>query len=186
MAAQISKRKWEAAGVAERDRIYLEGTCMEWLCMYLEKGKETLQRAEPPSQTFIFIIMGIAGGLVLLGAVAGAVMWGRRRSEVQGPPVHGNEGAGMEGGGEQAERALGGTAGQEEDGGWRPLSCPDTDVLWLCLSTDSPECLENIPEKGPQQVKRFCPQGPIVLAGSQEGLGKDEPTGGSSQLQQEQ
>ncbi|XP_014306433.1 H-2 class I histocompatibility antigen, alpha chain-like isoform X2 [Myotis lucifugus] len=39
---------------------------------------------EPPSHTFIIIIMGIAGGLVLLGAVAAAVMWGRRRSGGKG------------------------------------------------------------------------------------------------------
>ncbi|CAK6437512.1 unnamed protein product [Pipistrellus nathusii] len=166
MAAQITKRKWEAAGVAEHDRSYLEGLCVD----SLDKGKETLLRAdppkahvshhpvsarevtlrcwalgfypadisltwqrdredqtqdmemvetrpagdgtfqkwaavgvppgeehrytchvqhegltepltvkwEPPSHT-IFIILGIAGSLVLLGAVAGAVMWGRRR-----------------------------------------------------------------------------------------------------------
>uniref|UniRef100_A0A2K5LGE2 Immunoglobulin C1-set domain-containing protein n=1 Tax=Cercocebus atys TaxID=9531 RepID=A0A2K5LGE2_CERAT len=39
MAAQNTQRKWEAAGVAERNRAYLEGT-------YLENGKETLQRAD--------------------------------------------------------------------------------------------------------------------------------------------
>uniref|UniRef100_H0XPM0 Ig-like domain-containing protein n=1 Tax=Otolemur garnettii TaxID=30611 RepID=H0XPM0_OTOGA len=47
-AAQITQRKWEAAGVAERRRAYLEGVCMEWLRRHLEKGKDTLQRADPP------------------------------------------------------------------------------------------------------------------------------------------
>ncbi|XP_070462837.1 uncharacterized protein, partial [Equus przewalskii] len=47
-AAQISKRKWEAAGVAEGYRNYLEGRCVEWLLRYLENGKETLQRADLP------------------------------------------------------------------------------------------------------------------------------------------
>nr|APD25579.1 MHC IA antigen [Chlorocebus sabaeus] len=48
LAAQNTQRKWEAAGVAERMRAYLEGLCVEWLRRYLENGKETLQRAEPP------------------------------------------------------------------------------------------------------------------------------------------
>ncbi|XP_072801540.1 HLA class I histocompatibility antigen, B alpha chain-like isoform X1 [Vicugna pacos] len=47
-AAQITQRKWEAAGEAERQRNYLEGRCVEWLGRYLENGKETLQRADPP------------------------------------------------------------------------------------------------------------------------------------------
>nr|AHI12879.1 MHC class I antigen [Bos taurus] len=47
-AAQITKRKWEAAGEAERQRNYLEGTCVEWLRRYLENGKDTLLRADPP------------------------------------------------------------------------------------------------------------------------------------------
>ncbi|KAM5287031.1 class I histocompatibility antigen, Gogo-B*0101 alpha chain-like isoform 2-T2 [Hipposideros larvatus] len=47
-AAQITRRKWEAAGEAERWRGYLEGRCLEWLRKYLEKGKETLLRADPP------------------------------------------------------------------------------------------------------------------------------------------
>ena len=44
-AAQISKRKREAAGVAEEQRNYLEGRCVEWLRRYLENGKDTLLRA---------------------------------------------------------------------------------------------------------------------------------------------
>nr|VEK85487.1 MHC class 1 protein [Macaca fascicularis] len=48
MAAQNTQRKWEAAGVAEQHRAYLEGECLESLRRYLENGKETLQRADPP------------------------------------------------------------------------------------------------------------------------------------------
>nr|ABY62820.1 MHC class I antigen heavy chain [Macaca fascicularis] len=48
MAAQNTQRKWEAAGEAEQFRAYLEGECLESLRRYLENGKETLQRADPP------------------------------------------------------------------------------------------------------------------------------------------
>nr|ARR31599.1 MHC class I antigen [Chlorocebus pygerythrus] len=48
LAAQNTQRKWEAAGVAEQQRAYLEGECVEWLRRYLENGEETLQRADPP------------------------------------------------------------------------------------------------------------------------------------------
>ena len=44
-AAQITKRKWEAAGDAEEQRNYLEGGSMEWLRRHLEHGKDTLLRA---------------------------------------------------------------------------------------------------------------------------------------------
>ncbi|XP_044921116.1 HLA class I histocompatibility antigen, alpha chain G-like isoform X3 [Mustela putorius furo] len=44
-AAQITRRKWEAAGEAKRYRNYLEVTCVEWLRRHLENGKETLLRS---------------------------------------------------------------------------------------------------------------------------------------------
>ncbi|XP_064139282.1 HLA class I histocompatibility antigen, A alpha chain-like isoform X1 [Loxodonta africana] len=47
-AAQITRREWEEAGEAERVRAFLEGECVEWLHRYLENGKETLLRADPP------------------------------------------------------------------------------------------------------------------------------------------
>lgn len=39
------------------------------------------------------------------------------------------------------------TAGQEDYDLLRPLSYPDTDVILMCFSVDSPDSLENIPEK---------------------------------------
>nr|CAA09382.3 MHC class I antigen [Bos taurus] len=47
-AAQITKRKWEAADNAESERNYLEGECVEGLRRYLENGKDALLRADPP------------------------------------------------------------------------------------------------------------------------------------------
>ncbi|XP_076414302.1 H-2 class I histocompatibility antigen, Q10 alpha chain-like [Peromyscus maniculatus bairdii] len=47
-AAQITRRKWEQTGYAERLRAYLEGACVEWLHRYLEIGKDALQRTDPP------------------------------------------------------------------------------------------------------------------------------------------
>ncbi|XP_037375162.1 HLA class I histocompatibility antigen, A alpha chain-like isoform X1 [Talpa occidentalis] len=47
-AAQITRRQWEALGEAERFRNYLEGRCLRWLRRFLESGKETLQRTDPP------------------------------------------------------------------------------------------------------------------------------------------
>ena len=44
-AAQISKRKFEQRGAADRVRHYLNRECVEGLRRYLEKGKDTLQRA---------------------------------------------------------------------------------------------------------------------------------------------
>ncbi|XP_063135475.1 RT1 class I, locus CE13 isoform X1 [Rattus norvegicus] len=48
LAAQKTRNKWDQAGTAERRRAYLEGTCLEWLRRYLELGKETLLRSDPP------------------------------------------------------------------------------------------------------------------------------------------
>uniref|UniRef100_A0A8C0LMG8 Patr class I histocompatibility antigen, A-2 alpha chain-like n=1 Tax=Canis lupus dingo TaxID=286419 RepID=A0A8C0LMG8_CANLU len=46
--AQITRRKWDAASVAENRKNFLEGRCLEWLRRHLENGRETLQRADPP------------------------------------------------------------------------------------------------------------------------------------------
>lgn len=52
----------------------------------------------------------------------------------------------------QVELALWDTAGQEDYDRLRPLSYPDTDVILMCFSIDSPDSLENIPEKWTPEV----------------------------------
>ncbi|XP_021041618.1 H-2 class I histocompatibility antigen, Q9 alpha chain-like [Mus caroli] len=71
MAAQITRRKWEQAGEAERYRAYLEGACIEWLRRHLERGNATLQRKGA----------GAAGSSSLCPR-AGAQSWGRRNPQL--------------------------------------------------------------------------------------------------------
>ncbi|KAM7059869.1 patr class I histocompatibility antigen, alpha chain G-like isoform 2-T3 [Molossus nigricans] len=47
-AAQITRRKWEEDGRTEDKANYLKDECIQSLHLYLEKGKKTLQRADPP------------------------------------------------------------------------------------------------------------------------------------------
>ncbi|KAG8524927.1 Saoe class I histocompatibility antigen, A alpha chain, partial [Galemys pyrenaicus] len=46
--AQITRRKWEAVGWAADVRNFVEGRCVEILLSFLEKGKDTLKRTDPP------------------------------------------------------------------------------------------------------------------------------------------
>ena len=55
----------------------------------------------------------------------------------------------------KVELALWDTAGQEDYDRLRPLSYPDTDVILMCFSIDSPDSLENIPEKWTPEVN-YC------------------------------
>ena len=77
--------------------------------------------------------------------------------EVYVPTVFENYVADIEVDGKHVELALWDTAGQEDYDGLRPLSYPDTDVILMCFSIDSPDSLENIPEKWTPEVKHFCP-----------------------------
>ncbi|XP_030105660.1 histocompatibility 2, M region locus 5 isoform X1 [Mus musculus] len=47
-AAQITLRRWEKSGVSEQRQSFLKGECVESLRTYLEIGKETLLRTDPP------------------------------------------------------------------------------------------------------------------------------------------
>ncbi|GFT95042.1 ras-like GTP-binding protein RHO [Trichonephila clavipes] len=78
--------------------------------------------------------------------------------------------------GKQVELALWDTAGQEDYDRLRPLSYPDTDVILMCFSIDSPDSLENIPEKWTPEVRHFCPNVPIILVGNKKDLRNDQVT----------
>ncbi|KIX10440.1 GTP-binding protein rhoC [Rhinocladiella mackenziei CBS 650.93] len=63
--------------------------------------------------------------------------------------------------GKTVELALWDTAGQEEYDRLRPLSYPETDLLFVCFAIDCPNSLENwYPE-----VLHFCPTTPLILVG---------------------
>ncbi|XP_053158414.1 major histocompatibility complex class I-related gene protein-like isoform X2 [Hemicordylus capensis] len=48
--AFVTKENWESdVSIAEQEKSYLEEDCIEWLQEYLDYGKETLLRTEPPT-----------------------------------------------------------------------------------------------------------------------------------------
>jgi len=96
--------------------------------------------------------------------------------EVYVPTVFENYVADIEVEQKQVELALWDTAGQEDYDRLRPLSYPDTDVILMCFAIDSPDSLENIPEKWVPEVKHFCPNVPIVLVGNKKDLRGDDYT----------
>jgi len=75
--------------------------------------------------------------------------------------------------GKTIELALWDTAGQEEYDRLRPLSYPETDVLFVCFAVDSPHSLENVLDKWYPEVLHFCPQTPVVLVGLKTDLRKN-------------
>ena len=81
--------------------------------------------------------------------------------QVYVPTVFENYVADIEIDGKAIELALWDTAGQEDYDRLRPLSYPDTNVLLICFSVDSPDSLENVPEKvtrGDEQARRDQPE----------------------------
>ncbi|KAG0639332.1 P-loop containing nucleoside triphosphate hydrolase protein [Tuber brumale] len=78
--------------------------------------------------------------------------------------------------GRNVELALWDTAGQEDYDRLRPLSYPDSHVILICISIDSPDSLQNVYEKWIQEVRHFCPGLPVVLVGCKKDLRNDERT----------
>lgn len=68
------------------------------------------------------------------------------------------------------------TAGQEDYDRLRPLSYPETDVILMCFPIDSPDSLNNIPERWSPEVNFFCPNVPIILVGNKTDLRNDLKT----------
>ncbi|KAI3387774.1 hypothetical protein SNEBB_007115 [Seison nebaliae] len=96
--------------------------------------------------------------------------------EVYVPTVFENYVADIQVDDKQVELALWDTAGQEDYDRLRPLSYPDTDVILMCFSIDSPDSLTNIPEKWTPEVRHFCPRVPIILVGNKKDLRFDDQT----------
>lgn len=96
--------------------------------------------------------------------------------EVYVPTVFENYVADIEVDGKQIELALWDTAGQEDYDRLRPLSYPDTNVLLICFSIDSPDSLENVPEKWVPEVRHFCQNVPFILVGCKRDLRNDART----------
>ncbi|EPS43293.1 hypothetical protein H072_2716 [Dactylellina haptotyla CBS 200.50] len=67
--------------------------------------------------------------------------------------------------GRPIELALWDTAGQEDYDRLRPLSYPETDVLFVCFAVDCPTSFENVMEKWYPEVVHFCPTVPLILVG---------------------
>lgn len=76
--------------------------------------------------------------------------------------------------GRRVALALWDTAGQEDYDRLRPLSYPDTNVLLVCFSIDSPDSLDNVKEKWYSEVLHYCRGVPIILVGCKLDL-RDDP-----------
>lgn len=68
-------------------------------------------------------------------------------NQVYVPTVFENYVADVEVDGKHVELALWDTAGQEDYDRLRPLSYPDSHVILICFSIDSPDSLDNVQEK---------------------------------------
>lgn len=65
----------------------------------------------------------------------------------------------------KVELVLWDTAGQEDYERLRPLSYPDSNVVLMCYSIDSPDSLLNVSEQWYPEIKYYCATTPIILVG---------------------
>ncbi|CEP16107.1 hypothetical protein [Parasitella parasitica] len=93
--------------------------------------------------------------------------------ELYVPTVFENYVADVEVDGKNVELALWDTAGQEDYDRLRPLSYPDSHVILICFSIDSPDSLDNVQEKWISEVLHFCQGLPILLVACKKDLRND-------------
>uniref|UniRef100_A0A914DP45 Uncharacterized protein n=1 Tax=Acrobeloides nanus TaxID=290746 RepID=A0A914DP45_9BILA len=65
-------------------------------------------------------------------------------------------------------------AGIEDFNRLRPLSYPNTDVFVLCFSTVQPVSFDNISTRWVPEIRKCCPNAPILLVGNKLDL-RDDP-----------
>ena len=92
------------------------------------------------------------------------------------PEIFENYVVDMEVNGKMLEVALWDTPGTEGFERIRPLCYPDTDVILMCFSIDSPDSLANIAEKWTPEVRHYCPNVPIILVGNKKDLRNEDIT----------
>ncbi|XP_064484387.1 cell division control protein 42 homolog [Ornithodoros turicata] len=59
------------------------------------------------------------------------------------------------------------TAGQDDFDSLRPLCYPNTAVFLLCFSVVCPTSFQNVSQKWLPEIRRHCPEAPIVIVGTQ-------------------
>lgn len=62
------------------------------------------------------------------------------------------------------------TAGEDDYNTLRPLSYPDADVFLVCYSVERPESIKNIREKWIPEIRRFCPEVPVMIVGNKKDI----------------
>lgn len=97
--------------------------------------------------------------------------------EFHAPTVFENDVSNIEVDGKMMELELWDTAGQESYDKLRPLSYPNSDVVLMCFSIDSPDSLTNVHEKWVPEVRHFCGQSvPLILVGNKIDLRHEKNT----------
>lgn len=65
------------------------------------------------------------------------------------------------------------TAGEEDYDRLRPLSYPNTDIVLICFSIDSPPSLYNARKKWAREIKHYLRHVPVILVGTKLDLRSD-------------